>query len=122
MSFLRRLADAFSSSDDEAEDTFPDYAVPDEERESQRVVWSANPAYVGCTHPGCHKKANSTVLDHDCCGRCHIGRQCLSRAINNYPGPGSFHHDYWETALQPGSFGTCGEDRSAHRDPIPGMR
>jgi hypothetical protein len=70
--------------------------------------------YFVCSHMGCSKKANSTVTDHDCCGRCRRGRDCLSDAINNYDGPGSFAHTYWEAILRPGVCATCDEPPEAH--------
>jgi hypothetical protein len=77
-------------------------------------VWSSDGYYV-CSHMGCSKKANSTVKDHDCCGRCRRGSDCLSDAINNYDGPGSFAHTYWEPLIHPrGVCGTCGEPPEAH--------
>jgi hypothetical protein len=37
-------------------------------------------------HIGCSKKVNPTITDHDCCGRCRQGRDCLTDAQRNYDG------------------------------------
>ena len=50
--------------------------------------------YFVCRHMGCSKKVNPTIPDHDCCGRCRRGRDCLRDAQRNYDGPGSFAHTY----------------------------
>lgn len=39
-------------------------------------------------HIGCSKKVNPTITDHDCCGRCRQGRDCLTDAQRNYDGTG----------------------------------
>jgi hypothetical protein len=78
--------------------------------------WWTNHAggYYVCSHMGCSKKANSTITDHDCCGRCSQGRDCLRAALDNYDGPGYFAHTYFETLLRPGVCDTCGEPPEAH--------
>lgn len=70
--------------------------------------------YFGCSHANCAKKANPTVTDHDCCGRCRRGRDCLRAAQRDYKGPGAFSHSYFETLLRPGVCDTCGEPLGAH--------
>lgn len=70
--------------------------------------------YIVCSHVGCSRKASSTIVDHDCCGRCSAGSSCLVDAQGSYAGPGGFAHDYWETVLSPGECATCGESRAAH--------
>ncbi len=71
--------------------------------------------YFVCGHMGCSKKVNPTIADHDCCGRCRRGRDCLRDAQRNYDGPGSFAHTYWEPLIRPrGVCGTCGEPPEAH--------
>ncbi|MFD3729447.1 hypothetical protein [Streptomyces sp. NPDC058671] len=72
--------------------------------------------YWRCRHMGCSKKADPTVMDHECCGRCSPGRNCLRAAQLNYDGPGGFAHNYQEGFLEPGicTVGTCGEPSEAH--------
>ncbi len=70
--------------------------------------------YLVCSHTGCSKKADPTITDHDCCGRCRIGRNCLQDAMNNYDGPGSFAHRYIETLLNPGVCSICSEPPEVH--------
>jgi hypothetical protein len=70
--------------------------------------------YFVCSHMGCSKKVNSTITDHDCCGRCSQGRDCLTAAQHDYDGPGSFAHTYFEALLRPGVCDTCGEPPEAH--------
>ena len=83
---------------------------------SDRIVWNVPGAgsYVGCSHSGCKKKASDSITDHDCCGKCSSSRGHLQAALASYSGPGTFRHDYWETLMQPGTCGTCGEARQAH--------
>ena len=70
--------------------------------------------YYVCSHGGCSKKVKEMITDHDCCGRCSQGRDCLQTAMATYDGPGTFYHQYWEKVLDPGACGTCGEIRAAH--------
>jgi hypothetical protein len=70
--------------------------------------------YYVCSHSGCSKKANPTITDHDCCGRCSIGLNCLQDAMKTYDGPGSFAHHYIETLLNPGVCDICGEPPEVH--------
>lgn len=78
--------------------------------------WRTNHAggYYVCTHNGCSKKVNPTIFGHDCCGRCRLGRDCLSAAQRDYDGPGGFAHNYFETLLYPGVCDTCEEPAEAH--------
>ena len=39
-------------------------------------TWSSAGYYV-CSHFGCKKKVNPAIADHDCCGRCRQGHDCL---------------------------------------------
>ncbi|ACZ83286.1 hypothetical protein Aros01_08771 [Streptosporangium roseum] len=42
------------------------------------------------------------ITDHDCCGRCRRGWDCLSAAQRDYDGPGNFAHTYFaEMFLNP---------------------
>ena len=77
--------------------------------------WSSAGYYVW-SHMGCSKKVNPAITDHDCCGRCRRGRGCMRDAQENYDGPGSSYHTYWELALElrPGVCATCGEPPEAH--------
>lgn len=70
--------------------------------------------YYVCSHTGCSKKIDQSITDHDCCGRCTHGRACHQHAMNNYNGPGAFHHQYWGSPLSPGKCTTCGETKDAH--------
>ncbi|MDV5142880.1 hypothetical protein R1T08_00695 [Streptomyces sp. SBC-4] len=70
--------------------------------------------YCLCAHFGCSKKANPTVMDHECCGRCSPGRNCLNAAQLNYDGPGLVAHDYSEGFLEPGICTFCKEPSEAH--------
>lgn len=70
--------------------------------------------YIVCSHVGCKKKVDPAIDDHDCCGRCTRGRSCRGHAANNYDGPGSFYHGYWETILESGVCITCGEPPESH--------
>ena len=70
--------------------------------------------YLVCSHSGCSKKADPSITDHDCCGRCSQGRDCRRTAQINYSGPGSFFHTYSEAILFPGTCSTCGESAEAH--------
>ncbi|MFD6802794.1 hypothetical protein [Streptomyces cyaneofuscatus] len=77
--------------------------------------WSTNASgYWHCTHMGCTKKANPTILGHGCCGRCQPGRECLKVAQRDYDGPGGFAHNFFDTWLHPGVCNTCGEGSEAH--------
>jgi hypothetical protein len=82
----------------------------------QSSRWWTNHAggYYVCTHMGCSKKADWTIPDHDCCGRCRPGRDCHRAAQQNYAGPGTFAHRYGEALLRPGRCDTCGELPEAH--------
>ncbi|MFJ5712760.1 hypothetical protein [Streptomyces sp. NPDC093105] len=83
----------------------------------RRGRWSNNAGgYWVCAHYGCSKKANPTVMEHECCGRCSPGRRCLNAAQLSYDGPGSFAHNYQEGFLAPGicTVGTCGQSSEAH--------
>lgn len=70
--------------------------------------------YFACTHQGCAKKVNPTIFGHDCCGRCWLGRDCLSAAQRDYDGPGGFAHNCFEAALYPGVCTVCDEAPEAH--------
>ena len=66
--------------------------------------------YYVCSHMGCRKKVDSLhITDHDCCGRCQRGRDCLNTAMNNYDGPGPFAHVCYEVLLRPGVCEICKE-------------
>lgn len=79
------------------------------------AMWTNNAGgYFVCRHSGCSKKVNPTITDHHCCGRCDQGRDHLTAALNNYAGPGSFPHTYWEALLRPGVCATCSELPEAH--------
>ena len=77
-----------------------------------RVYSSAG--YYVCSHVGCSKKVNESIPDHECCGRCFQGRNCLTKAQNSYDGPGVFFHSYAEALLRPGVCAVCGLSRDAH--------
>lgn len=70
--------------------------------------------YYVCSHTGCSKKVNKTITDHDCCGRCSRGWDCLRAAQRDYDGPGGFSHTYFEGLLRPGVCTVCGEPPEAH--------
>ncbi|MET7548573.1 hypothetical protein [Streptomyces sp. NPDC005078] len=55
--------------------------------------------YYMCGHM-CGKKVNPTIMSHDCCGRCRIGRDCQRAAHRDYDGPGTFAHNYFEVSLR----------------------
>lgn len=82
----------------------------------QRVCQWTNHAggYYVCSHRGCSKKARPLIADHDCCGRCWHGRDCLNAAYRDYDGPGDFPHPYFETLMYPGVCDVCGEPSDAH--------
>lgn len=82
----------------------------------QTTRWFSNHdgGYYVCKHRGCSKKARPDIPDHDCCGRCLVGRDCLSAALNSYTGPGGFLHNYFETVLRPGACDICGLGREGH--------
>lgn len=61
-----------------------------------------------CGHM-CSKKVNPTIVNHDCCGRCRLGRDCQSAAKRDYDDPGTFAHNYFEASLRPGVCGGAGE-------------
>lgn len=88
-------------------------AGEDESTKSRTLTNNAGGYYV-CGHLGCTKKANWTISDHDCCGRCSQGRSCRSDAAENYDGPGSFAHRYFETIMAPGVCDVCGESPEDH--------
>lgn len=106
MGFFDRLLDALSSDQPEEE--------PEEESPVTRSWTNHAGGYYVCSHSGCHKKINESITDHDCCGRCWQGRDCLQTARATYDGPGSFYHRYWESVLSPGVCNTCGEPSDAH--------
>jgi hypothetical protein len=83
--------------------------------EERHRLWTNHAGgYFVCSHMGCQKKADWTIPDHDCCGRCTQGRGCRRAAQENYPGPGSFAHRYFEVLLRPGVCDVCGELPEAH--------
>lgn len=59
-----------------------------------RVRYYTNHAggYYTCSHTGCKKKADSFITNHDCCGRCGMGRTCKQESMADYDGPGGFAH------------------------------
>jgi hypothetical protein len=65
-----------------------------------------------CDH--CPKKADPSITDHSCCGRCLQGREHLREAQSSYSGAGTFFHTYWEALLFPGVCATCGEPKDSH--------
>jgi hypothetical protein len=89
--------------------------VEDEDTEPP-VRWWTNHAdgYWQCGHRPCSKKISSSILDHDCCGRCWRGRECLVTAQRDYDGPGGFAHRYFETPQFPGVCTICDEPPEAH--------
>lgn len=92
--------------------------VEDEEEDTDLFVhrsWTNHAGgYFVCTHLGCQKKVNPTIFDHDCCGRCWPGRDCLGAAQRDYDGPGGFAHTYFEGLMRPGVCVTCREPPEAH--------
>lgn len=70
--------------------------------------------YWVCSHTGCSKKADESITDHDCCGRCRAGHDCWLASLRSYDGPGSFAHAYFEVPLRPGICDVCGELPEAH--------
>ena len=70
--------------------------------------------YYVCKHSGCSKKADWQITDHDCCGRCSLGREHRLAAQRDYAGPGTFAHRFDVVWTRPGRCGTCGEPPEAH--------
>jgi hypothetical protein len=76
--------------------------------------------YYQCSHWGCSKKINHMYMtDHDCCGRCSRGRECIKAAASEYDGPGGFPHAYFEGVMTPGVCSICGEGPEGHRSDDP---
>ncbi|MFE4423870.1 hypothetical protein [Streptomyces sp. NPDC056817] len=77
---------------------------------------SGSGGYRACGHGACSKKAKDSIRSHDCCGRCRIAnyRDCESKAMRDYDGPGSFYHDFHDGIMQPGVCTVCGEPQEAH--------
>lgn len=90
-------------------------AVEEEDTDPLSRSWTNHAGgYYMCSHRGCKKKAYPTIFDHDCCGRCRPGRECLRAAQGDYDGPGGFAHTYYELLLRPGVCEVCGEPPEAH--------
>ena len=87
------------------------------ERADYRSWTNHDGGYFVCSHTGCNKKVNAVIKEHDCCGRCRAGRPHLNKAINNYDGPGSFAHKYWEGIPKLGVCSSCGLAPDACRVP-----
>jgi len=103
---LSMLGDGAGDGEPEQDDT---------SNESTTRMWTNHSGgYYVCSHVGCSKKADWQITDHDCCGRCSQGRTCRTQAAENYAGPGSFAHKYFETMLEPGVCKVCGEPPEAH--------
>lgn len=90
-------------------------AVEEEDTDQPVRLWTNHAGgYCVCSHQGCSKKVNPTIIGHDCCGRCWPGRDCLRAAQRDYDGPGGFAHNYFEVLLRPGVCDVCGELPEAH--------
>lgn len=92
--------------------------VDEEDADLPTGLWTNHAGgYYACSHMGCSKKVNPTIIGHDCCGRCGHSRQhdCLGAAQRDYSGPGGFSHTYFEGLLRPGVCTVCGEQPEAHQ-------
>ncbi|WP_051900881.1 hypothetical protein [Streptomyces aureus] len=116
------LVAAALSSTDETEteynpDQFDDSTGPEP---VTRMYTNHAGGYYVCSHTGCSKKINHIYMtDHDCCGRCSRGRDCMKAAASEYDGPGGFPHTYFEGLLYPGVCTVCGEGPEGHRSDDP---
>ncbi|MFC9164385.1 hypothetical protein ACFTZ8_26670 [Streptomyces fungicidicus] len=112
---LARIGAIASGSGSDCNQDSTDDSSGDRTAQGEEQRWSTNAGgYWHCTHIGCTKKANPTILGHGCCGRCRLGRECLKAAQRDYDGPGGFAHNFFDTWLNPGVCMTCGEGPEAH--------
>lgn len=113
MGFLDRLLGAIGSST--AEVSTDDQSGDLDQSGGRHGMWTDHAGgYYVCSHGGCAKKVNRTISDHDCCGRCRPGRNCMIAAQANYAGPGLFAHAYTSTIKGRKLCDACGEAPEVH--------
>lgn len=110
MGILDRLISMLGGNDDASESD----STSSEPAQSHRAWANQSGGYMVCSHFGCTKKVDWQILNHDCCGRCSQGRTCRTKVADDYAGPGTFAHKYFETMFSPGLCDVCGEPPEEH--------